>query len=544
MSTLRFGCSSSSRPTSARSSAAQPTWAPTNVVARMPPDEPPERREQLVERREPGRVAPSRSAASARSASPGCASSSSQRSLCRIERLEERDRVGDVDDDRKAQVGGGRPERVEPRVVDVDEAAGGVARPQPEQLPDLEPARSPRGGVPQPSRLGLAEGRVRRPAVVVEPGEDGDAIRDTGPATARSRRRGPRPGRRRGPRPSRCRTRPAWRSARPASESPSRRRTGTRGGCARRRPGTAAAGPRGPARAGTIAAGSRRVGGRPRSVELEDDDLAEVARRIRVAAARQGELEGERMARVEEQRQPRRRVQARRRSGSAHRRSCRHRSRRRRSATSAPRAARPPRRRRPPRPTPAPPTRPTTSMPGLADRDRAVPELERLVGARGHLARLGQLEAPLGGDARTPGRRRGRRSGSSPSLRAGVRPARPRSRRPSRPRSATRSVIRPWSPATRRDDPEQEREHAREGAGHHDRRLVAGRRDERRVRERGERAAAAAGHRDRRMPGGAHPLGDGDGLRRGTGARDDDDRFAPASRRRRSPRRGRPRAAG
>src|SRR6476469_6605034 len=97
--------------------------------------------------------------------------------VVRIERLEERDRIGDVDDDREAQVGGGRPKGVEPRVVDVDEATVSVARPQPEQLPDLEPSRSPRGGVPQPSRLGLAEGQVRGPTVVVEPREDGDAIR-------------------------------------------------------------------------------------------------------------------------------------------------------------------------------------------------------------------------------------------------------------------------------------------------------------------------------------------------------------------------------
>ena len=160
MSTLRFGCSSSSRPTSARSSAAQPTWAPTNVVARMPPDEAPERPEQRVERRETRSVAhldgPRRPEVPVRvrvQLLPAL--------VVRIERLEERDRVGDVDDDREAQVGGGRPERVEPRVVDVDEAAVGVARPQPEQLPDLEPARPARRGVPQPSRLGLAEGAGR-----------------------------------------------------------------------------------------------------------------------------------------------------------------------------------------------------------------------------------------------------------------------------------------------------------------------------------------------------------------------------------------------
>ena len=57
--------------------------------------------------------------------------------------------------------------------------AGSRAR-SPSSFQTLSP-RAPRAAaVPQSSRLGLAEGRVRRPAVVVEPGEDGDAIRVRG----------------------------------------------------------------------------------------------------------------------------------------------------------------------------------------------------------------------------------------------------------------------------------------------------------------------------------------------------------------------------
>lgn len=59
-----------------------------------------------------------------------------------VERLEEGDRVGDVDDDREVKLCGGGPERIEAPVVDRDETAVWIARPQSEQLPDLEPARS------------------------------------------------------------------------------------------------------------------------------------------------------------------------------------------------------------------------------------------------------------------------------------------------------------------------------------------------------------------------------------------------------------------
>ena len=47
----------------------------------------------------------------------GCAWSSSQRSFVTIERVEERDRVGDMDDHRTAQLGSRLPQGVETHVV-------------------------------------------------------------------------------------------------------------------------------------------------------------------------------------------------------------------------------------------------------------------------------------------------------------------------------------------------------------------------------------------------------------------------------------------
>ena len=94
----------------------------------------------------------------------------------RVERLEEGDRVGDVDDHRQVELRGGRPEWVEPLVVDGHEPAGGIARSQPKHLPDLEPACAAGGRIAQPCRLDLTERRVGRPAVVVEPGEHDEAV--------------------------------------------------------------------------------------------------------------------------------------------------------------------------------------------------------------------------------------------------------------------------------------------------------------------------------------------------------------------------------
>ena len=94
-----------------------------------------------------------------------------------VERLEERDRVRDVDGHRDAEFGGRGPERVEPRVVDRDETAVGPARVEAQRLPDLEAAGAGGDAVTQTRRLGLAESRVGGPARVVEAGEHGDASR-------------------------------------------------------------------------------------------------------------------------------------------------------------------------------------------------------------------------------------------------------------------------------------------------------------------------------------------------------------------------------
>ena len=181
----------------------------------------------------------------------------------RVERLEEGDRVGDVDDDRDPELGGGRPQRVEPRVVDGDQPAVRIARAQAERLPDLEPAGAARDRVAQPRRLRLAERGIGRPARRSR----GRRRRPRGPGPARRPSvdlgaRAPRPGRRRGRRSPRRRTRRAWRPARPRTGPPSRRRRRRRGGCGRRPPGTSACRRGGPAPGATCAAGSRRGGAR------------------------------------------------------------------------------------------------------------------------------------------------------------------------------------------------------------------------------------------------------------------------------------------
>ena len=364
MSTLRFGLLVEQPPDEPEVLRGTADVGADERRPRMARDEPPERRQQLVERREPGRVAlvgrPGRPEVPVRMGVQLLPAL-----VRRVERLEERDRVGDVDDDRQVELGGGRPERVEPRVVDGDEAAVGIARPQSEQLPDLEPARAPRGGVPQPGRLGLAERRVGGPAVVVEAGEDRDPIRDRRPASARSRPRAPRPGRRRdrraSPRPTASSVAISSAGGRVAHSPPNAepevvvgvddrelRPPDLVGRDAERRP--------------RPEIGESEVVGA--SFRAEDDDLAEMARRVGVAAARQRQRERERVSRVDEQRQARRGMEPA--TDEAHLAASPRgpRPRPARSATSPPRDAPPPRRPRPPRAAPAPPTSPTTSMPG------------------------------------------------------------------------------------------------------------------------------------------------------------------------------------
>ena len=92
-----------------------------------------------------------------------------------VERVEEGDRVGDMDRHGDAQLPGRGPERIETTVVDRHEPAVRAACPQAERLPDLEAAGARRNAVPQPRRLGLTERRVVSPALVVETREHRDA---------------------------------------------------------------------------------------------------------------------------------------------------------------------------------------------------------------------------------------------------------------------------------------------------------------------------------------------------------------------------------
>ena len=72
---------------------------------------------------------------------------------------------------------GRRPERIEPRIVDRDQLPLGVAQAQPERLPDLQAARAERHRLAQALRLRLAKTGIGREVVVVDPGEDGEAVR-------------------------------------------------------------------------------------------------------------------------------------------------------------------------------------------------------------------------------------------------------------------------------------------------------------------------------------------------------------------------------
>ncbi|GAC1670264.1 MAG: hypothetical protein NVS9B8_13430 [Candidatus Limnocylindrales bacterium] len=53
-----------------------------------------------------------------------------------IERLEERDRIGDVDQDWETQLASRHPEWIKADVIDCDEPTLGVARAQAKELPD------------------------------------------------------------------------------------------------------------------------------------------------------------------------------------------------------------------------------------------------------------------------------------------------------------------------------------------------------------------------------------------------------------------------
>ena len=168
----RRGSSGSARGSSttrARSSAAQPTWAPMNVVAGW----------RATTASSPS-ISSSNGGKPSSSGPPGgprrpevpvgvvAAAPPSARCVV-VERVEERDRVGDVDRDRDAQLAGRRPQRVEARVVDRDEPRRAGRAPAGRAVfQTLRPAGAGRHAVAQPRRLGLAERRVVGPARVVE----------------------------------------------------------------------------------------------------------------------------------------------------------------------------------------------------------------------------------------------------------------------------------------------------------------------------------------------------------------------------------------
>ena len=273
----------------------------------MPPDEPPERGEQLVERREPGRVGivgrprrpevPIGVGAGAPPSARCVASSGSKNAIGSAMWMT----TGSSRSAAVVQSGSSRGSSTATR-----RPAGSRAR-SPSSFQTLSP-RAPRAAESRSRPPRSRRTPDRRPGVVVEPGEHRDAIGngvlpsldlggqgvalaavevddhlDAGRVEGRDQL-----GRRAvAHSPPNGDPRWLWAST-----------TGNRG----RR--TSWAGTRRDERGRKSA--SRRSSA---VIRAEDDDLAEVARRIRVAAAGQGELERERVARMEQQRQTGQRVQ-------------------------------------------------------------------------------------------------------------------------------------------------------------------------------------------------------------------------------------------
>ena len=230
---MEVRCTHEDRATRARSSGAQPTWAPMNVVSGC--------RATTASR-------PSISSSNGGNPSPPVVAGPRRPEVPvrvrpqlllalvgRVEGLEERDGVGDVDHHRKTERPGGRPQRVEAGVVYRDEPSCGSR------------ARSP--GASRPS------GRARRPPRPHAAGPPPSPRRAYPSPTSRSRaRRTPQrvPERRRsvrapseerspqppvGRRSPRCRRHSAQRELVPPGR-PAAAERGRRGGCGRRSPGT------------------------------------------------------------------------------------------------------------------------------------------------------------------------------------------------------------------------------------------------------------------------------------------------------------------
>ena len=104
-----------------------------------------------------------------------CAASSSHRSFVASSGSKNAIGIRDVDQDGQAKLAGRRPQRVEARVVDGDQASGRIARPKSQRLPDLQAAGATGHRVAQSPRLRFPEGGIGRPALVVDAPEDHDS---------------------------------------------------------------------------------------------------------------------------------------------------------------------------------------------------------------------------------------------------------------------------------------------------------------------------------------------------------------------------------
>ena len=179
MSTNRFGCSSSIRDTSPRSSAAQPTWAPTKVVAGCRPTS---RSNAARSSSNGGKPASSGRPAGrvGQKCQSGCSRSSSQRSFAASSGS--KNAIGSamwMTTGRSSAAAVAHSGSSRSSSTATSRPCGSRAR-SPSDLPDLEPARPAGDRIAQPGRLGLAERGIVGPAVVVEPGEDGQPVRRGG----------------------------------------------------------------------------------------------------------------------------------------------------------------------------------------------------------------------------------------------------------------------------------------------------------------------------------------------------------------------------
>ena len=164
---------------------------------------------------------------------------------------------------------------------------------------------------------------------------------------------------------------------------------------------------------------------------------------------------------------------------------------------------------------------PDDEDPGLTDRDRSVPEFEGFIRVRRNLTRLRQLQAPLGREPEVgptaedddPTPRRQAEASAGSCCRHGLGPEGRRSIE-----IGGESGLR----SERRKHPEQEREHARERAGHDDRAFVAGRRDQGEVRGSRQGALGSARDGDRGVSALPHLPNNGYSLRGCAGPGDDD----------------------